>query len=194
MKEIVVATSNPGKFAEFKALLSPIEVISQAQLGIESPDETGLTFVENALIKARFAAQMTDKPVLADDSGLVVAALNGEPGIYSARYAGADASNQANIHLLLDKMKGWQDSERAAFFYAVLVYMRHAKDPTPEIAFGKWPGFIAHEMKGEGGFGYDPVFYLPAFKATAAELPATVKNIHSHRARAFDMLKKLNPW
>jgi XTP/dITP diphosphohydrolase len=190
MKEIILATNNRGKIAELQAILAPTHCISQASLGIDSVEETGLSFVENALLKARYASRMTNKPALADDSGLVVAALNGEPGIYSARYAGINASDADNIIYLLDKLKGTPDSERQAYFYCAIVMVQHADDPTPLIACGQLHGVIARYAVGEHGFGYDPVFYIPSHQCTAAQLPAHIKNTISHRAEALKQLRE----
>lgn len=191
MKEIILATQNRGKIAEFEALLAPIPCISLPSLGLmESPAETGLSFVENALIKARFVSAKLHKPALADDSGLVVPYLNGEPGIYSSRYAGPTANSQDNIALLLQKLEGASGSERQAFFYSAIVLVQHAEDPMPLIACGQWSGTIALRPEGEGGFGYDPIFYLPSHQCTAATLPAKMKNSISHRAKALRLLQQ----
>ena len=161
MRELILATSNPGKIAELQAMLPGVHCISQQTLNIKDADETGLTFIENALIKARHASHLSNKPALADDSGLVVPALNGEPGIYSARFAGKNASTGKNIDLLLNRLAQVPDAQRGAFFYCAIVFVEHANDPTPLIATGKFPGIISHERQGSNGFGYDPVFYLP---------------------------------
>ncbi|WP_419420139.1 RdgB/HAM1 family non-canonical purine NTP pyrophosphatase [Legionella sp. D16C41] len=189
MKEIILATTNSGKIIELQALLSPISCISQSSLEIESIAETGLSFFENALLKARHVSQATNKPALADDSGLVVPVLQGEPGIYSARYAGEQASSAQNMHLLLKKLAKIPDDHRQAFFYCAIVLVQYPTDPTPLIAFGRWFGKIAHEPAGEQGFGYDPIFYLPEYQCTVAQLPANIKNEHSHRAQALAQLK-----
>ncbi|TAL64496.1 MAG: RdgB/HAM1 family non-canonical purine NTP pyrophosphatase [Legionella sp.] len=189
MKELILATSNKGKIKELQELLAPIHCIAQTSLGVSSPEENGLSFIENALIKARHASAHTGKPALADDSGLVVPALNGEPGIFSARYAGIDAQEEDNIQLLLNNLKGIK--EREAFFYCAIALVQHAKDPTPVIATGLINGIITHEPSGQAGFGYDPIFYIPEYRCTAAELPANIKNTISHRATALAQLRLL---
>lgn len=186
MKEIILATDNKGKITELEAILAPLHCIPQSALGIESPEETGLSFVENAILKARHASRLSNKPALADDSGLVVPILNGEPGIYSARYAGIHASDADNIALLLANLGA--EPEREAYFYCAIALVQHANDPTPLIATGKLLGRIANAPAGEQGFGYDPVFYLPAHQCTVAQLPATIKNTISHRAQALKQL------
>lgn len=188
MKDIVIATSNPGKLAEFQSILSPIHCLSQRALGINSVEETGLSFIENALLKARHASRIANLPALADDSGLVVKALHGEPGIYSARFAGLGATDQENIQCLLEKLMGVE--ERDAYFYCALALVREANDPTPIIATGKLLGNIRRQTEGDNGFGYDPVFYVPEYHCTVAELPATIKNKISHRALALDQLRQ----
>lgn len=190
MQEIILATNNQGKIAEFQAILSPIRCLSQSQFDIEPAEETGLSFVENALLKARHVSQKTNKPALADDSGLVVHALGGKPGIYSARYAGVGANDADNIALLLEELKDTPLAERQAFFYCALVLVQHANDPIPIIACGQLEGVIATERSGEYGFGYDPIFYLPSQGCTAAQLPPEVKNTLSHRARALAQLRQ----
>lgn len=189
MKKILLATDNVGKIKELQALLSPIQCISQAEFKIATPEETGLTFVENALLKARHASQIADLPVLADDSGLVVPALFGKPGIHSARFAGPDATSTQNIQALLEGMTHLDDGQREAYFYCVLVLLQHPNDPTPLIATGTWHGRIQHLQTGSGGFGYDPVFYIDTHACTAAELPIEIKNKISHRAQAFENLR-----
>ncbi|CAM2844127.1 dITP/XTP pyrophosphatase [Legionella steigerwaltii] len=191
MKEIILATSNPGKIKELRDLLAPIECIPQTNLGVTDAIENGLSFIENALIKARHASLHTGKPALADDSGLVVPVLNGEPGIYSARYAGNDATDEENIHLLLEKMTHIPSKQREAWFYCAIALVQHAKDPTPIIATGICKGMIHNQPVGEGGFGYDPIFYIPDFQCTVAQLPAKIKNNISHRAQALKQLRTL---
>ena len=191
MKELILATSNPGKIIELQAILSPIHCISQNTLGIESADETGLSFIENAIIKARHASRVANKPALADDSGLVVAALNGAPGIYSARFAGEGATNNDNINLILEKLLNVDDEHRQAYFYCALALVQHADDPTPIVATGKFAGMISKERHGEHGFGYDPIMYLANYHCTVAQLPATIKNTISHRAIALKQLRDL---
>ncbi|MFA5959880.1 MAG: RdgB/HAM1 family non-canonical purine NTP pyrophosphatase [Tatlockia sp.] len=190
MQEIVLATSNKGKIAELEALLAPVSCIPQSALGIGSVEETGLSFIENAILKARHASLMANRPALADDSGLVVLALNGAPGIYSSRFAGDNATDEDNIRLLLDKLKTTPMEARQAYFYCAMAYVAHANDPTPVIAQGKWEGFIHETAQGVQGFGYDPIFYLPAYQCTAAQLPASIKNTISHRALALKALGK----
>lgn len=185
--KVVLASGNQGKLKELGAMLGELEfsLVAQSELGIASPPETGLTFAENALIKARYAAQESGLPALADDSGIAVEALNGAPGIYSARYAGDDASDTDNVQKLLSAMQSVPDGQRAAAFHCVLVYLAHANDPTPLIAHGIWRGQLLHSVRGEGGFGYDPVFWVPDHACSAAELPRAEKNRISHRGRAL---------
>ena len=187
-QRIVLATSNKGKLAEFNDLFSNFNVKIQAQseFNLEDAEETGTTFVENAIIKARHAATVTGLPCIADDSGLSVAALGGAPGIYSSRYAGDHGNNEANNSKLLRQMHGIE--KRQAFFICVLVYMQNADDPTPIICQAKWDGQIATELLGTGGFGYDPLFYLPEHACSAAELAKGLKNRVSHRAQALKLL------
>lgn len=190
MEKIVLASGNAGKLRELQALLADqgLSLISQSELGLQEADETGLTFVENALLKARFASQQSGLPALADDSGLAVDALGGAPGIYSARYSGAGATDQRNIGLLLERMRDVPESERSAQFHCVLVLLRHANDPVPLICHGVWHGKILTEARGEGGFGYDPVFWVPELNCAAAELSKAQKNSISHRGRALRQL------
>ena len=185
MNELILATSNPGKIIELQAMLSPIHCISQNTLGLSSADETGLSFIENAIIKARHASLFANKPALADDSGLVVPSLQGKPGIYSARFAGNKASDRDNIDLLLKKLANVHAEQRQAYFYCALALVQHADDPTPLIATGKLEGVISQEPQGEHGFGYDPIFYLTDFHCTMAQLPTQIKNTISHRALAL---------
>ncbi|GAL56714.1 dITP/XTP pyrophosphatase [Pseudescherichia vulneris NBRC 102420] len=190
MQKVVLATGNAGKVRELASLLNDfgLDVVAQTELGVESADETGLTFIENAIIKARHAAQVTGLPAIADDSGLAVDALGGAPGIYSARFAGADASDQQNLEKLLVELQDVPDSERQAQFHCVLVYMRHADDPTPLVCHGSWQGTIARAPAGNGGFGYDPIFVVPEAGKTAAELSADEKRAVSHRGQALKLL------
>ena len=190
MKKIVLASSNPGKVREINQLLADLDlqVQPQSEYGVEDAEETGLTFVENAILKARNAAQHTGLPAIADDSGIEVDALNGEPGIYSARFAGAGASDQDNLEKLLTDMQGIPEAGRGARFQCLLVYLRHATDPTPLICQGTWEGRILAEPRGEHGFGYDPVFYVPTHDCSSAELPPQVKNALSHRGQALRKL------
>ncbi len=189
-KKIVLATGNPGKVREIGELLADIDlsVIAQTEMGVSEAEETGLAFVENAIIKARHAAASTGLPALADDSGLEVDALNGEPGVHSARYAGADASDQDNVDKLLRALVDTPDAERTARFHCVMVYLHHAADPTPLICHGVWEGRILHAPRGMNGFGYDPVFFVPTHDCSAAELVAEEKNRLSHRGQALRQL------
>jgi XTP/dITP diphosphohydrolase len=195
MKKLVLASSNPGKLRELSALLkdSDYQITPQADFNVPDVAETGTTFVENAIIKARHAAQNTGHAALADDSGIVVDALNGEPGVYSARFAGADASDDANNALLVEKLRSIPEAQRSARYKAVIVYMRNAADPSPIICEGSWEGMIVLEAKGSGGFGYDPYFYLPAYDCTSAELSADEKNRISHRGQALRLLLERLP-
>ncbi|KTC66774.1 deoxyribonucleotide triphosphate pyrophosphatase [Legionella birminghamensis] len=189
MKDIILATSNKGKIQEIQAILAPFHCLSMADFNIESPEETGLSFVENALIKARHTSEKSGKPALADDSGLVVPALNGAPGIHSARFAGEEASDSDNIQLLLEKMEHFADAQRQAYFFCAIALLRSPDDPVPLLAYGKIKGRIIHEPKGTKGFGYDPVFYIPEYHCTAAELAPELKNTISHRGQALAQLQ-----
>ncbi len=189
MKTLLLATHNSGKIKELKALLSPLQCVSQEELHISSIEETGVTFIENALLKARHASRMSHLPSLSDDSGLVVPALLGKPGIHSARFAAPDATSAQNIEALLAAMAHLDEVDRRAYFYCVLVLLQHENDPTPLIATGLWHGRIQHTCQGSQGFGYDPIFYLDTHHCTAAELPIDIKNQISHRAQAFHSLK-----
>ncbi len=188
MKDIVLATGNKGKVAEFNYLFEQYSIKARPQNEFDVPDvpETGTTFVENAIIKARHAAKLTGLPAIADDSGLVVKALDGAPGIHSARYAGEHGNDVANYEKLLQALSGAND--RRAKFICVLVFMTHAQDPTPIICEGEWKGEINHGPIGDDGFGYDPVFYVPSEAKTAAQLSKTVKNSISHRSNALKIL------
>jgi len=190
MKKLVIASNNQGKLREFKALLAPLdyEVFTQSELDVEDVPETGTTFVENAIIKARNAALHTGLPALADDSGIEVDALNGAPGVYSARFSAPNASDDKNNALLIKKLKNVPEKERTARYRAVLVYMRHAEDPSPLICEGSWEGIIQLEPQGKGGFGYDPYFYLPTHGCTSAMLSSEDKNSISHRGKALALL------
>lgn len=190
--KLVLASSNPGKLEELRGLLADtgIELVAQSDLGVEDADETGATFVENALIKARHASLQTGLPALADDSGICVDALNGAPGLYSARYAGEHGNAGRNIDKLLDALKDVAGEQRGAHFYCVLVLLRHAHDPQPLIVEGEWRGRILHERRGSGGHGYDPVFFDPSRGQTAAEMPLDEKNRISHRGKALAGLKR----
>ncbi len=190
MKTIVLASSNPGKVREINQLLADLDlrVKPQGDFGVPDVAETGLTFVENAILKARHAASHTGLPAIADDSGLEVDALNGAPGIYSARYAGPGASDADNLHKLLDALGEVPEAERSARFQCLLVYLRHADDPTPVICQGTWEGRILFAPVGENGFGYDPVFQVPTHGCSSAELDPEVKNALSHRGQALRRL------
>jgi len=192
---VVLASNNIGKIRELKELLKDfhIHLIPQSELGVEEVDETGLSFIENALIKARHASRLTGLPAIADDSGLAVDVLHGLPGIYSARYAGAHATARSNIKKLLIALQDVPDAKRHASFHCVLTYMSHETDPTPLVCHGKWSGMILRTPKGVEGFGYDPVFYLPLEKKTAAELSFAIKNKISHRSLALQSLLTLLP-
>lgn len=189
-RKLVIASNNKGKIAELTELLAPLGMtpIAQGELGVSEAEEPAVTFVENAILKARHAARATGLPALADDSGLAVDALNGQPGVRSARFAGDQASDSDNLQALLDAMKTVPDGERGAQFHCVLVYLRHADDPTPVICHGRWPGSILHEPRGDGGFGYDPVFLAPEHNLSAAELSRAEKGRISHRGRALALL------
>ena len=188
---IVLASGNPGKLRECQSLFakSPWQILPQSAFGINDAEETGLTFVENALIKARQATSLTGLPAIADDSGLEVHALNNRPGIYSARYAGTGASDKDNIDKLLQQLEGVPMDQRKARFRCVIVYLASETDPVPVICEGCWEGQIAKSATGQDGFGYDPVFYIPALHRNAAELPVKQKNRWSHRARALRKLR-----
>ena len=190
MQKVVLATGNPGKVRELASLLADfgLDIVAQTELGVDSAEETGLTFIENAILKARHDAQITGLPAIADDSGLAVDALGGAPGIYSARYSGEDATDQRNLEKLLDALLDVPDDRRQAQFHCVLVYLRHAEDPTPLVCHGSWPGIIARESAGSGGFGYDPIFFVPTEGKTAAELSREEKSAISHRGRALKLL------
>ncbi len=197
MKKLVIASNNPGKLREIAQILAPlgIEVMPQSDFGVSEADEPHFTFVENALAKARHASRHTGLPALADDSGICVSALGGEPGVHSARFAGAppdglsvtredqDRRNNEKLIVLLDG-----GSDRSAHYYCVIVLVRHADDPEPLIAEGRWHGEVTDSPRGGGGFGYDPYFYLPGFGRTAAELAPEEKNTVSHRGRALAQL------
>jgi XTP/dITP diphosphohydrolase len=187
---IFIATHNAKKFAEIKAIISPIACQSAIGIQAHAPEEVGLSFVENAIIKARALCQITHGPVIADDSGLVVPSLNGQPGIYSARYAGMNASDSDNIAKLLSKFKSAPSLEKSAYFVCVMVFITHALDPCPIIAEGRLYGEIITDIRGELGFGYDPIFYLPDKQKTLAELPLSVKNQISHRYQALKILQQ----
>lgn len=190
MNKIVLATNNSGKIIELNALLAPLklDVHPQNEFTNSSAEETGSTFIENAILKARHAASVSGLPAIADDSGLEVDALNGAPGIYSARFAGPDASDQDNIDKLLTELKDIPTAQRTARFHCVLVYMKHADDPTPIVCHGKWEGVITLEQQGRKGFGYDPIFFIPSIDKTSAQLTKEEKNAISHRGKALSQL------
>jgi len=189
-QRIVLASNNRGKVREIGQLLAgrEIEILPQSEFKIPEVEETGLTFVENAILKARNAAAHSGLPAIADDSGLEVDALQGQPGIYSARFAGPGASDADNNARLLEALADVPDEQRTARFQCLMVYMRHEKDPTPIICQGTWEGRILREPQGENGFGYDPLFFVPEKGCSAAELPAEVKNTLSHRGQALRCL------
>lgn len=191
MQRLVLASGNPGKLAEFNALLADagFQVHPQSEFAVEDAEETGLSFIENAILKARHAARATGLPALADDSGLCVDALDGAPGLYSARYAGTHGDHAANIDKLLQEMHDVPDERRGARFVCVLALVRHADDPQPIIAEGLWEGRILHARTGDGGFGYDPVFFSPSHGMSAAGLPREVKHRDSHRGQALVVLR-----
>ncbi|WP_297201682.1 XTP/dITP diphosphatase [uncultured Pluralibacter sp.] len=190
MQKVVLATGNAGKVRELASLLNDFgfDVVAQTALNVESVEETGLTFIENAILKARHAAKVTGLPAIADDSGLAVDALGGAPGIYSARYAGEEASDEQNLQKLLVALDDVPDARRGAQFHCVLVYLRHADDPTPLVCHGAWPGVITRQPAGSGGFGYDPIFFVPSEGKTAAELSREEKIAISHRGKALKLL------
>ena len=187
---VILASHNSGKIQEMSKILDSLEItlISQAELNITEPEETGLTFVENAIIKARHAAYHGNMPAIADDSGLEVDALKGQPGIYSARYGGADSNKEKNIAKLLSELKGTPESQRSARYQCVIVYMKHWQDPTPLVCQGTWEGYILDAPQGTGGFGYDSIFYLLKDQCSAAELSEQEKNYQSHRGKALRAL------
>jgi XTP/dITP diphosphohydrolase len=193
MSRIVLASSNPGKLAEMRAILADldIELVAQSKLGIEDAAETGTTFVENALLKARHAARISGLPALGDDSGICVDALDGSPGLYSARYAGTHGDAAANIVKLLDALRDVPEAKRTAHFHCTIVLLRSADDPAPLIAEGRWHGRILDAPRGVNGFGYDPVFLDPTIGESAAELDAATKNRIGHRGQALARLREL---
>lgn len=188
LQKLVIASGNPGKLREFQTLLQPmgIEVLTQAQLGIKEAEEPHHTFIENALAKARHVSMESGLPALADDSGICVNALNGMPGVLSARFSGYPLSDERNNQALLESMKTHTD--RRAHYYCILVLLRHAGDPQPLIAEGEWHGEIAQQPAGENGFGYDPLFWLPELQVTSAQLERDQKNTISHRGKAMRVL------
>ncbi|TVR59962.1 MAG: RdgB/HAM1 family non-canonical purine NTP pyrophosphatase [Candidatus Competibacteraceae bacterium] len=190
MRKIVLATGNPGKVREFNAVLADfhLDIVPQSVLGVPEAEETGLTFVENAILKARNAAMHTGLPALADDSGLAVDALDGAPGIYSARYAGPGTSDRANLDRLLVELRDVPEARRTARFQCVLALLHHPADPTPLLCQGTWEGVITFAPRGANGFGYDPVFLVVEEGKTSAELEPAVKNRLSHRGQALAQL------
>ena len=190
LKQLVLASSNTGKLAELRVLLTPLGITlhTQSEFAVPEVEETGLTFVENAIIKARNAASHSGLPAIGDDSGLEVDALLGLPGIYSSRYAGADASDTDNCRKLLDELQDVKESARTARFQCLMVLLDSATDPTPLISQGTWEGSILFESHGTGGFGYDPLFYVPTHRCAAAELAPDEKNRISHRGQALQKL------
>ncbi|WGE49230.1 RdgB/HAM1 family non-canonical purine NTP pyrophosphatase [Actinobacillus equuli] len=190
--KVVLATGNKGKVKEMSDVLAQFgfDVVAQSEFGIESPEETGLTFVENALLKARYASKMTGLPAIADDSGLAVDALGGAPGLYSARYAGEEGNDQANRQKLLAEMQNIADEKRGAKFVSCIVFIQHETDPTPKIALGECFGEILREERGQNGFGYDSLFFYPPKNCSFAELETSEKKKISHRAMALEVLKQ----
>ena len=190
MQTIVVASANPAKLQELTTILGALDVAlqSQSELGVASVEENGMSFLENSLIKARHASAATGLPALADDSGLVVDILDGAPGIYSARYAGYDASDEDNLKRLLEVLSNHDGELFSAHFHCAASYVRHVQDPIPIVVEADWHGCIITEPRGSRGFGYDPVFYIPELNSTAAELSEAAKNRLSHRAKAFKKL------
>lgn len=189
-KQLILASGNAGKLKEFARLFANFgtEVVRQSDLGIESPEETGLTFIENALLKARHASRKAKTPALADDSGLVVPALGGAPGLYSARYAGVNATDAENLAHLCEQMSGLAGDQRKGHYICALALLRHAEDPDPIIAIGLWHGILLEAPRGTGGFGYDPLFLPEHSVETAAEMAPEHKNQISHRGRAVQAL------
>ena len=192
MNQLVLASHNAGKLKELRAMLAdlPLQIVSAAEAGVGDVPETGLTFVENALIKARAACQASGLPAIADDSGLIVDALGGAPGLYSARYAGSPTDDDANNAKLLRDLRDVPAARRTARFFAVIVLLRHATDPQPLICEGRWEGVIIEAPRGSNGFGYNPVFLDPTHGLTAAEMTPALKNTLSHRALALQQLKQ----
>ena len=189
--KLVLASSNAGKLVELRDLLGEsFELHAQSEFGVDDAEETGLSFIENAILKARHASLATGLPALGDDSGLCVDALDGAPGLYSARYAGGHGDSEANIDKLLGALDGVPDERRGGRFVCVLALVRHADDPMPVIAEGVWEGRVLHARIGDNGFGYDPVFFSPAHGCGAAELPAATKNRDSHRGIALAKLRE----
>ena len=191
--KVVLASNNRGKLIELEALLAPlgVELVPQGSLGVVEAEETGTTFIENALLKARSCCSQTGLPAIADDSGLVVPALAGDPGVRSARYAGTQGDDAANNTKLLRELAHHEGVARSAYFYCALVYLRDERDPAPIVTTGKWSGRIVHQPRGSAGFGYDPLFQVDTMSETSAELAAEVKNAISHRGQAAQGLVDL---
>jgi XTP/dITP diphosphohydrolase len=187
---IVLASNNPGKLREIQSILEklPVQIIPQSAFNVPDIQEIGLTFVENAILKARCAAQHAKLPAIADDSGLEVDALDGAPGIYSARFAGKNATDQENREKLLYELENVPEQNRTARFQCIMTYFRHPKDPTPIIVHGTWEGRILFKEQGKNGFGYDPIFFVPTHNCSAAELSMDIKNQISHRGQALRLL------
>ncbi|AFT67871.1 MAG: XTP/dITP diphosphohydrolase [Cycloclasticus pugetii] len=190
IQQLVLASSNKGKIAEIQAMLKHqnIEIVSQSHFDVPDAEETGTTFIENAIIKARQATKISGLPAIADDSGLEVDALNGAPGVYSARYAGLPSNDKKNTAKLLNALADVAQEKRTARFHCVMVFMAHANDPSPLISHGVWEGRIAFQENGDNGFGYDPVFFTPEHQCLSAELAPSIKNTISHRAKALNQL------
>ena len=193
MTQVVLASGNLGKLREIESILAPFgwKVRPQGDFFSEEAEETGLSFIENAILKARFAAKQTGLPAIADDSGIEVAALKGRPGIYSARYSAdrvVEPTDESNLQKLLDEMQGFSGDRRQASYYCAMAYVAHAEDPTPIIGLGQWFGSLLTAKQGSGGFGYDPIFWVEEFGKTAAEIEADQKNQVSHRAQALNAL------
>jgi len=189
-KKVILASSNPGKVREFSQILGEMgfTVIPQSQLAIPAIEENALSFVENALLKARHAAEKSGLPAVADDSGLIVDALNGAPGMYSSRYAGEGATDSANLEKVLQEIRDIPPLKRTARFFCIIVYMSHHRDPIPIIREGVWEGRLTHAPVGQNGFGYDPIFFIPSLGRTSAQLTPEVKNSLSHRGQALRLL------
>lgn len=193
--KLVLATSNPGKLKEIQALLSvpDVTIVPQSEYNVIDAEETGLTLVENAIIKARHACEHTGLPALSDDTGLVIDYLNGEPGVYSARYSGIPVNSERNVEKVLKALEGVPEQKRRAAFYCVMVFMQHPKDPVPLIVQGEWHGRIAKTKAGIHGFGYDSIFYVEEYQMTAAEISPELKNQISHRGQALANLISVFP-
>jgi XTP/dITP diphosphohydrolase len=190
LKKVVLASGNKGKLKELQSRLGELgfEVLPQSHFNIPDADETGLSFIENSILKARHAAKLSGLPAIADDSGLEVDYLQGQPGIYSARFSGDNANDKTNNAKLLELLAGVPDSKRGARFQCVLVFMRHENDPTPIVCQGSWEGKILQQAQGENGFGYDPLFFITERNCSSAQLPAEEKNRMSHRGKAMSLL------